>query len=91
MRLYLAGVPFADSHQGFLYGFQFFLRVCLDDDGHCHIKEPLVILPHIIHDLLDLLFLRPLVVGNIGREIVVLVPYPLLADDVALYSHILLL
>ena len=43
---------------------QFFLRVCLDDDGHCHIEEPLVILPHVIHDLFDLLFLRPLPCGT---------------------------
>ena len=91
MRFYLAGISFPDSHQSFLCRFQFFFCVCLDDDGHCHVEEPLVILPYIIHDLFYLLFLRPFVIGDIRREIVILVPHPLLADDVTLNPHILLL
>ena len=85
------GVPLADGLHRLGHAVQFFLCICHEDDRYCHIEQALVILPHVIHDLLDLFFLHPLVVGDLGGKIVVSVSDPLLFDDVSLDAKILFL
>lgn len=41
-------------------------------------------LPDIVHDLLNLLLFRPLVLGDVRRKVIVLISHPLLSDDIAL-------
>ena len=59
--------------------------------GHRHIKEALVVIPHIVHDVLDLLLFISFSVRNFRREVVVPVPDTLLPDNIGFNSQILFL
>ena len=91
MLIYCHRVALADRHDCIGDTVQLLLGFCQKYHGHRHIKEALVVIPHIVHDVLNLLLFISFSVRNFRREVVVPVPDTLLPDNIGFNSQILFL
>ena len=91
MRIYRDGVSLPDSLHRLCDTLKLLHAFRHNDDRNRHIEKTLVILPDIIHDGFDLLFLRPLRIRDFRGKIVILVTHPLLFDNVRFDTKILFL
>ena len=85
------GMALANALHRLRHALQLLFAFRYKDNADCRIKQALVVLPHVVHDFLNVLFLHAFRIGDFRGKIIVLIAYPLLLDNVALNAKVFFL